>query len=508
MLLSLLAALLSAAASPSPAPPPASREAPVILFLVDNSASLPPIDPEEKRVQALEKIFSFLQGQRYRLVLFGGRGEVFVDDVARYRNDGQWTDFYFAFEKAREIVREYPEGTEFRAILMTDGIHDPAPRDWEGMGVPAGADLKAHALERTLALIREMKVPLYVILVGELPKEGIAPGDRELSPVVILDMVRAANGAAAGPTAQSLASFFADDGLLLKKFVYRVEPHQGLKKIEPIVRRIVAPARAGVEASFLSALVLPLTLFLFLLLGILVRSFPGRGDVEVLELARDQPLHVAVDRMRKVEGGWATTGLSLVADARDAAATFLYEAPHVELSGLGLDTDGLDELSRRLLPLGVDDLRRALQQCEEGTKEEKIYALNLDYVAKNFDAKEAERILATPVSERKGVSALDFLRAKAHLVSDEELRRKLTEPRVHIASAKRNPERRQLAAGERLQIGPYGFLVREVEKGGRKDVRVALVYERVPSLLGLKIWLPAAFQRVFRLRRTAQRIVA
>jgi len=69
------------------------------LFLIDNSASLPPLDPQEKRVAALEKMFTFLQGQRYRLILFGGRNEIFVDDVSRYRNNGQWTDFYFAFKE-------------------------------------------------------------------------------------------------------------------------------------------------------------------------------------------------------------------------------------------------------------------------------------------------------------------------------------------------------------------------------------------------------------------------
>ena len=93
----LLAAGPSPKATPSPAASPASK-APVILFLIDNSASLPPLDPLEKRVAALEKMFSFLRGQRYRLVLFGGRREIYVDEPGRYRNNGQWTDFYFAFD--------------------------------------------------------------------------------------------------------------------------------------------------------------------------------------------------------------------------------------------------------------------------------------------------------------------------------------------------------------------------------------------------------------------------
>src|SRR5215472_775205 len=87
-----------ASATPTPAAS-AAPKGPTILFLIDNSASLPPLDPQEKRVEALEKMFTFLQGRPYRLVLFGGRHEIFVDDPTRYNNKGLWTDFYFAFDK-------------------------------------------------------------------------------------------------------------------------------------------------------------------------------------------------------------------------------------------------------------------------------------------------------------------------------------------------------------------------------------------------------------------------
>src|SRR5262245_57361148 len=140
-----LACLLQAMvlAAPARTPTPASvasptaaavaPKTPVLIFLVDNSASLQPLDPEEKRVTALEKMFSFVQGQPYRLVLFGGRHEVFSDDPARYRNDGQWTDLYFAFAKARDLIKEYPAGTQFKVILLTDAILDPQPSDWADM---------------------------------------------------------------------------------------------------------------------------------------------------------------------------------------------------------------------------------------------------------------------------------------------------------------------------------------------------------------------------------------
>jgi hypothetical protein len=498
------------AEAPEPSPSPAAK-GPVILFLIDNSASLPPLDPQEKRVEALEKIFTFLRGRPYRLILFGGRNEIYVDDPAHYNNKGQWTDFYFAFDKAKELAAEYPKGTDFRIVFITDAIPDPAAADWADMEVPAGADLKAYSVTRTVDLIREMKIPLYVILVGEPPSvTSPAPkGNPERAPGLILDMVQAANGKKATAFAQSMSSFFSDDGVLLKKFVFRVEPQEGLKRIQPIVQRITAPPKAGVEVQFLSALILPLALFLALLLGILVRTFPGPGDVEVVELDVNTPMHVAADRLHKVEGGWSAQGLSLVADAKDASATLNYQAPTLDLTGTGLETSGLDTLVAWLLPLPLDELRRAFDDiAAKGTKDEKISALNLDYMAKNLDRKEAQRILTTPISARHHIAPMDFLRAKTHLLSDEELRKELLEPRVQMIGYGKDAVRKELRPGDAVRIGPYVFLVQDVAKGGRRAVRLVLHYDRIPSLLGLKTWLPDRFQQVFRFRRSSQRIVS
>ncbi len=493
----------------SPSPVTAAPRGPTILFLIDNSASLPPLDPQEKRVEALEKMFTFLQGRPYRLVLFGGRREVFVDDVTKYRNNGQWTDFYFAFDKVRDLIAsDYPPGTEFRIVLITDAIPDPSPADWEDMNVPAGVDLKAHVVEKTVALIREMKVPLYVILVGD-PPTPTAKGSPERAPGMILDMVQAANGKKATAFAQSMASFFDDDGVLLKKFVYRVEPQEGLAKIKPIVTRIATPSRPTVEVQFLSALILPLALFLALLLGILVRAFPGPGDVEVVELDLNKPVHVAADRLHKVAGGWSNAGLSLVGELKDAAGTFTYQAPSLDLGGAGIDTIGLDTTVAWLLPLPLDELRKAFDDIDaKGTKDEKIFALNLDYMAKNMEAREAERILTTSAASRHGVGATDFLRAKAHLLSDESLRKALLDPRMQFVGYGKGGERKELKPGTSVRIGPYTFLVQDVAKGGRRDVRLVLHYDRIPSLLGLKSWLPDRFQQVFRFRRSSQRVVS
>jgi hypothetical protein len=490
--------------APSPPPP---GEGPVILFLVDNSASLPPLDPEEKRVEALEKMFGFLKGHRYRLVLFGGRNEVSVDDVSRYRNEGRWTDFYYAFRKAREVAAAYPRGTDLRMVLLTDAISDPDPADWPD--VPSGWDVRSHSIRRTVELVGEMGIPLYVVLVGELRGEGVGTDD-EQSPGFVLDMVRAANGAAALPLAQSLASFFRDDGLLLRKFVYRVAPEEGLAKIEPVVRRIAAPPRPGIELRIFAWFVLPLLLALLALVGLLVRTFPGPGDLEVLELARGQAVHVAVDRIHRApDGTWSDQGLSLAPEARVAAATFTLQGGELELTGAGLDGTGLDPRDAALLPLGLDELRRALEaQTDHGTRDDKIHALNLDYAARSLDAAEAEKVLLRPPRERSRTAAVDFVRAKVRLALDEALRRRLVEPRVQVATYGKDSRRHEVAAGDAVRVGRYGFLVREVAPGGRKDARLVLYYDRVPSLLGLKTVLPDALQRALRFRRSRQRVVS
>jgi hypothetical protein len=504
-----LAASPKPAASPSPSAPAARPSADgkaVIIFLIDNSASLPPLDPEEKRVTALEKLFTFLKGNPYRLILFAGRKELFVDDPSKYRNTGQWTDYYFAFEQAIQVMREYPEGTEFRIVLVTDAIIDPSPDDWTDMDVPPGADLRAYAAQRTLQLLQQMGQPLYIILVGDAPAGPAANAER--APGFILDMSQAANGRLATPFAQSVADFFADDGLLLKKFVFRIEPGEGLKEIQPVVARIAAPSSPVVETGLAAGLVLPLALFLFLLVGILVRSFPGRGDVEVLELPIGQPVHVAADRLHKLqEGGWSGAGLSLVADPREAAATFALRPPDLDLTGAGVDTSEADAETRALLPLPLEELRHTLERYEEGTKEQKIFALNLDYMAKNLAAAEVERAITTPPAQRGHIPAIGFLRAKAHLLSNDALRHKLLDPRVHVQSFGPRGERKEVHRGGTVNVGAYTFLVQDVAKGGRKDVKVILHYERIPSLWGIKNWVPARIQRLARFRRGSLRVV-
>jgi len=49
--------------------------------------------------------------------------------------------------------------------------------------------------------------------------------------------------------------------------------------------------------------------------------------------------------------------------------------------------------------------------------------------------------------------------------------------------------------------------VDELTKGGRKDFKLGLSYERVPSPLFLKRLVPGSVQRTLRLRRSHERVV-
>ena len=131
-------------------------------------------------------MFGFLQGRPIVLILFGGRREVFVDDVSRYRNNGQWTDFYFAFDKARELVRDLSAGNGLPHDPVDRRHLRPEPGRLGGHGRARGEDLKWLVVEKTLEVIREMRMPLYVILVGDIPA-GVD---------------RARTGAVAGPDAR------------------------------------------------------------------------------------------------------------------------------------------------------------------------------------------------------------------------------------------------------------------------------------------------------------------
>ncbi len=492
----LTAAALHASDSDRPPVQPKQDEA-VILFLLDNSASLPPLDPNTRRRDAIEMVYSFLRGQPYRLVLFGGRDDIYVDQPQRYRNSGQWTDFFFAFQAAKELTGEYPERTEFKIVFITDGKIDPSPSDWSDQAVPKGADLREEAGNRTVRFLEELGIPLYVILIGE-----------EVDYDLIQRMVVAANGSIAGSEySQGIAEFFGDDGVLLRRFVFRVEKHEGLDVLEPIVTRIATPPAPRVERTIAGSLLV----IIGMLIGIGVRSFPGPGDREIMELWTGDSLQIAVDRLRRVPSdvaAWSWKGLSLVESSNDASAVMTVRDEATEIPPRGVRLDALDKTARVLIKLPLRELRARLEHLSrEGTKDEQIYALNLEYAARDLNAALVERLITSAPSKRSKFAPLVFLQAKIHLLHNDKLCKKLTGPCVTCKIYDPKSEDQDLRPGSKIQLGRYGFRVDELRKGGRKDYRLGLTYENVPSPLFLKRLVPGFLQRALRLRRSHERVI-
>lgn len=470
----------------------------VVLLLVDNSASLPPLDPQQRRRAALDKMLSFIEGQPHRLILFAGRQEIHVDEPGRYLSDGKWTDFYFAFDKANEIIETYPKGTHFKMILITDGITDPIPEDWRDQDLPPGADLKKVVEERTVALLEEMDAPLYVMLVGDL-----------VGSFFVREMVQAANGPVAGSRyAQGISEFFEDDGVILRRFIYHIEPEKGLVQIEPILRRIVRPVSFRVELYVAGALMLVVAV----LVGVGVRSFPGPGDQEILDLRLNQPFHVAVNRWHRLSTNvpsWSLRGLSRVDSTKNASATFTVQEGGHDFPPDGLDLGLIDGIPRELVMLPLPDLRRRMDEfLKSGDKVEMIEALNLDYVAPDFDSARAEKMLTSAAAERRTMDVMEFLRAKIHLLHNDDLCDKLTGPRVTCLIYGTNGAKRELRPGDRFDLGRYSYRVVELTRRGRQDYRMTLTYQGAPSALFLKRVVPGSIQQLLRFRRSHERVVA
>lgn len=492
----LTAVFSSAEETKAPLLQPQAGES-VILFLLDNSASLPPLDPDTQRRDAIEKIYSFLKGQPYRLILFGGREEIYIDAPQHYRNGGKWTDFYFAFEAARDVAAAYPEGTDFKIVLITDGKIDPSPRDWQDQSVAEGVDLREEAGARTVRLLESMDLPLYAILIG-----------KEVDYELIQRMVVAANGSiASSDYAQGIAEFFDDDGMLLRRFIFRIEEDEGLEEIEPIVTRIATPPAPRVEFGIAGALMV----LLAVLIGAGVRSFPGSGDREIVELSTGHPLQVAVDRLRRVSSdgpAWSWKGLSLVESSKHAVAMLTAKEQSTELPPTGFHIDGIDEIARGLIDLPLDQLRERIDfLSKEGTKDEQIYALNLEYVSQDMEEALVERLVTSAPAERAKFGPLDFLRAKVHLLHNEKLNKKLTGPTIECKVYGVKSQEFELRHGSKVRLGRYEFRVDELGMGGRKDVKLGLCYENVPSRLFLKRFIPGKIQRALRMRRTHERVV-
>jgi len=139
-----------------------------------------------------------------------------------------------------------------------------------------------------------------------------------------------------------------------------------------------------------------LLVIIAVLVGVGVRSFPGAGDREVIELRTEQPVYIAVDRMRRLSSdvpAWSRKGLSLVESSRQAVAVLTARKESTELSPAGYSLSSLDPTAAALIELPLPALRERLAElAQNGDKDEQIYVLNLEYVAKDMEEARVERV--------------------------------------------------------------------------------------------------------------------
>ena len=182
-------------------------------------------------------------------------------------------------------------------------------------------------------------------------------------------------------------------------------------------------------------------------------------------------------------------------------ATFTYQPPGLDLAGGASTPGGSSPSPSSSCPSASRSCARSSSRSPEGTKEEKIFALNLDYMAKNFDPAEAERILTTPVvrtatSRRRRLPPREGPPAHQRAAPQEAHRG----PRQLVGYGK-GGRAQGAAPGGRPRSGATASSSDVARRPQGREARPLL--RRVPSLLGLKNVLPDAFQRVFRLRRSS-----
>ena len=337
-----------------------------------------------------------------------------------------------------------------------------------------------------------------MILVGDPPAEGVAPGDSEQSPGLILDMVRAANGAGAAPLPRPSPRFFGDDGVLLKKFVFRVEPSEGLKKIEPWSSAWSRPpARAWSSSSSSTSWCPSCSSWCSssgscaLVPGAGRRRDPGAGP-------RSRPRGRRPRGASRASPSWAT---------RRTRPPPHLPAPRPRPHRGGARRRGGRAATEQLLPLGLDDLRRTLEAfSDEGYEGREDLRPEPRLHGEEPRARRRRSASSPPPSSSAAGSPPSTSCAPRPTCSPTSpCARSSPSPGSSSWATARAAQRKELQPAAALAIGRYGFLVKDVAKGGRKDVKLVLYYDRVPSLLALKTILPDAFQRVFRLRRSSQR---
>jgi len=466
----------------------------VNILLVDNSRSVPSMDPSKSRADVIKELMESLAGFENRLVLFGGRNEVSVDQPDRFVNDGWHTDFYFAFEAAVRIRKEYPPDCEVKLILITDGILDAFIVDYPEEKFALKSEVMSHSRKMALKLLEESHVPLYIILLGD-----------QYDKHFIESLSARANGAMrSNPLTESAARFLNNDGFIFKQFIFKLPEKSSMAEVKKGLQTVNYTEAPRFEYSLIGLLVLCLLAFVV----VAVRSFPAPGDREVIDLVEGIPVLIGADvKDPAVIANSARSGLKLclqpVTSTNAAVASLSYQRRHFDFSSRGLTgMDKLDPVTRRLLDSDVHSLAGRLDLLEkQGSDEEMIAATDLKYYCSNLELEQIKKILQAREMDRMDIQAKDFLHAKVYVSLAPDLLEELTEQRVFLTIPSRNIVRSQLLEDTNIDLNRFRLKVVKVQKDSKYSARVILEYLRVPATLGLKWVVPAFIQKAIRLRK-------
>ena len=274
-------------------------------------------------------------------------------------------------------------------VLLTDAIVGPRPEGLARRADRAGTRA-AHSMRKTVELVREMQHPALRHAGRRSPRATSRAATASSRPASCSTWCRPPTAPGRGaaradrrrPSSRTTACCCGSSSTAWP-------PHEGLTKIEPVVRRIVAPPRAGHRVQDLrllrpAAAAHP---------GGAARACwcarsPGPGDLEIVELAVDQPVHVAADKIHRApDGTWSAQGLSLVADPRTPPPRFTLPGARARAHGRRpRHRAGSTRATPRCCRSASTSVRRALEAAtDSGTREDKIHALNLDYAARGLD---------------------------------------------------------------------------------------------------------------------------
>ncbi len=467
----------------------------VVILLIDNSRSVPHMDPEMDRVSVLKEIVAHLKGFETRIILFGGLQEIYRDQPGLFRNDGLHTDYAGAFTEAVRVRNEYPPERNVRIVLVTDGIHDPGKDDYPQHHFTVDEQARAFAQEEAFAILEKAQVPVYFILLGE-------EGDMDL----IQSMSIKANGyARANPFVESAASFLGNNGALFRKFVYVHKPAEGIVGMKKILNQVVSENRPYLEIILIS---IPVLLVL-VVMALILRRFPVTGDVELLNLNEGDQVYIGVDPdspafLTNPSQAGRRRGLVCVSNASTASAGIGLQKRAFDFSPRGLaGLEKLDPVTRKLLNEDVTKLSDRLKQMSEhGSDEEAVIATDLHYYCSNLDPERIRTILQARGMDRLDIDCREFLHAKVYVSIAPDILKDFEDYRVFVTIPGRNIVKAQVEKGQKYFIGPYGMKVLEATVDSKYTARVALEYASVPSLFGLKKIVPACVQRVLRCRRS------